>query len=128
MRNRLHAVNDGPAIAVEGLVKTYGDVRALDGVDLETAPGTVLGLLGPNGAGKTTAVRVLTTLLKPDAGSARVAGLDVVKDAAKLRARIGLAGQYAAVDEQLTGLENLVMAGRLYGQRRGPARRRAQAL
>src|SRR5215207_6260721 len=128
MRNRLHALNDGPAIAVEGLVKTYGDVRALDGVDLETAPGTVLGLLGPNGAGKTTAVRVLTTLLKPDAGSARVAGLDVVKDAAKLRARIGLAGQYAAIDDNLTGVENLVMVGRLYGEKRKAARARAHEL
>ena len=104
---RLHQVTDGPAIEAAGLVKTYGDVRALDGIDLEAPPGTVLGLLGPNGAGKTTAVRVLTTLLKPDAGSARVAGLDVVKDAAKLRAQIGLAGQYAAVDDNLTGVENL---------------------
>src|SRR5918995_98770 len=83
----------------------------VDGVDLEAAPGTVLGLLGPNGAGKTTAVRILTTLLKPDAGSARVAGLDVVGDAAALRAKIGLAGQYAAVDENLTGFENLEMVG-----------------
>ena len=91
------------AISAEGLVKSFGDVRALDGVDLEAAPGTVLGMLGPNGAGKTTAVRVLTTLLEPDAGTAQVAGLDVVRDAAKLRTQIGLAGQYAAVDENLTG-------------------------
>src|ERR687893_2931678 len=95
----------GPAISVQGLVKSYGDVRALDGVDLEAAPGTVLGVLGPNGAGKTTAVRVLTTLLEPDAGTARVAGLDVVSEAALLRSRIGLAGQYAAVDDNLTGVE-----------------------
>src|SRR5690349_14688516 len=96
-----------PAILTSGLKKSFGDVRALDGVDLEVATGTVLGLLGPNGAGKTTTVRVLTTLLKPDAGSARVAGLDVVDQAAELRQRIGLAGQYAAVDELLTGDENL---------------------
>jgi ABC-2 type transport system ATP-binding protein len=117
-----------PAISVSGLRKAFGDVQALDGVDLEVATGTVLGLLGPNGAGKTTAVRVLTTLLKPDAGSARVAGLDVVHDAARLRERIGLAGQYAAVDENLTGLENLTMVGRLYGESRGAAKRRGRQL
>ena len=89
-----------PAITTSGLKKSFGEVRALDGVDLEVAPGTILGLLGPNGAGKTTAVRVLTTLLKPDAGTARVAGLDVVRQAAELRERIGLAGQYAAIDER----------------------------
>jgi len=118
----------GPAISVHGLVKSFGDVRALDGVDFEAAQGTVLGLLGPNGAGKTTAVRVLTTLLPPDAGEARVAGLDVVRDATELRQQIGLAGQYAAVDENLTGLENLTMVGRLYGERRGPARKRGGEL
>ena len=117
-----------PAISVAGLVKSFGDVRALDGVDFEAAHGTVLGLLGPNGAGKTTAVRVLTTLLKPDAGTVRVAGLDVVRDAARLRQRIGLAGQYAAVDENLTGLENLTMVGRLYGMRRAEAKQRGSAL
>ena len=117
-----------PAISVSGLVKSFGDVRALDGVDFDAAPGTVLGLLGPNGAGKTTAVRVLTTLLKPDAGSARVAGLDVVRDAARLRQQIGLAGQYAAIDENLTGLENLTMVGRLYGMPRAEAKRRGSAL
>ena len=111
-----------------GLVKSYGAVRALDGIDLEAAPGTVLGVLGPNGAGKTTAVRILTTLLKPDAGSARVAGLDVVEDAGALRARIGLAGQYAAVDDNLTGVENLVMVGRLYGESRRAAAARAREL
>ena len=117
------------AIEVEGLVKTFGDVRALDGVDLEPAPGTVLGLLGPNGAGKTTAVRVMTTLLDPDAGTARVAGLDTVKDATALREKIGLAGQYAAVDENLTGLENLTMVGRLYGEnRRNAAKARGSEL
>src|SRR4051812_9243883 len=117
-----------PAITAKGLVKSFGDVRALDGVDLEVAPGSVLGLLGPNGAGKTTAVRVLTTLLKPDAGSATVAGLDVVKQAAQLRQQIGLAGQYAAVDELLTGEENLVMVGRLYGKPRAEAKARALEL
>ncbi len=117
-----------PAISVEGLVKSFGAVRALDGIDLEAAPGTVLGVLGPNGAGKTTAVRVLTTLLEPDAGTARVAGLDVVREAAALRTRIGLAGQYAAVDDNLTGVENLVMVGRLYGERRAQAKVRAHEL
>jgi len=117
-----------PAISVTGLVKSFGDVRALDGVDLDVAPGSVLGLLGPNGAGKTTMVRALTTLLKPDAGTIRVAGLDAVHDAARLRERIGLAGQYAAVDENLTGLENLVMVGRLYGARRAKAKQRGQEL
>jgi len=116
------------AVSVSGLVKSYGSVRALVGVDLEVAHGTVLGLLGPNGAGKTTIIRILTTLLKPDAGSARVAGLDVVHDAAKLRERIGLAGQYAAVDENLTGLENLTMVGRLYGESRAQAKRRGHEL
>jgi ABC-2 type transport system ATP-binding protein len=113
---------------VIGLEKSYGSVRALAGVDLEVPQGTVMGLLGPNGAGKTTIIRILTTLLKPDAGSARVAGLDVVRDAARLRERIGLAGQYAAVDENLTGLENLTMVGRLYGERRAAARRRGEEL
>jgi ABC-2 type transport system ATP-binding protein len=125
----MHMANAGePAISVTGLVKSFGDVRALDGVDLYVPPGSVLGLLGPNGAGKTTAVRVLTTLLKPDAGTVLVTGLDVVRDAAELRGRIGLAGQYAAVDENLTGLENLVMVGRLYGERRAKAKRRGQEL
>jgi len=125
---RTHAHGSEPAISVEGLVKSFGEVRALDGVDLEAAPGAVLGLLGPNGAGKTTAVRVLTTLLAPDGGTARVAGLDVVADARALRERIGLAGQYAAVDENLTGLENLTMVGRLYGMGRGTAKARGREL
>src|SRR5215218_9991887 len=119
---------DQPAISVRGLVKSFGEVRALDGIDLEVPSGTVLGVLGPNGAGKTTTVRILATLLKPDAGSARVAGLDVAADAGALRARIGLAGQYAAVDEHLTGLENLVMVGRLYGKDRRAAAARAREL
>ena len=116
------------AITVRGLVKRFGEVRALDGVDLDVRTGTVLGLLGPNGAGKTTLVRVLATLLTPDAGTASVVGLDVVGDAAALRHRIGLAGQYAAVDENLTGLENLTMVGRLYGSSRAAAKRRGREL
>jgi ABC-2 type transport system ATP-binding protein len=116
------------AIVVEGLEKSYGTVRALQGIDFAAATGSVLGLLGPNGAGKTTAVRILATLLKPDGGHARVAGLDVERDAAALRARIGLAGQYAAVDENLTGFENLEMVGRLYHMRRSEARSRAGEL
>jgi ABC-2 type transport system ATP-binding protein len=119
---------DELAISVQGLTKSFGNVRALDGVSLEAAPGTVLGLLGPNGAGKTTAVRVLATLLKPDSGTACVAGLDVVADATKLRHSIGLAGQYAAIDENLTGLENLVMVGRLYGMPRAKAKARGREL
>ena len=116
------------AIVVRGVVKSFGEVHALGGVDLDVPKGTVLGLLGPNGAGKTTLVRVLTTLLTPDAGTASVVGLDVVKDAAALRHRIGLAGQYAAVDENLTGLENLTMVGRLYGATRAGAKRRGAEL
>jgi ABC-2 type transport system ATP-binding protein len=120
------------AITAEGLVKIYrtrkNEVRALDGLDLEVAEGTVLGLLGPNGAGKTTAVRVLATLLKPDAGRATVAGLDVVRDAEKLRHLIGLSGQYAAVDENLTGRENLYLFGRLYQLPAAEAHRRADEL
>ena len=116
------------AIEAEGLRKSYGEVCALDGVDLRVPAGTVLGLLGPNGAGKTTAVRILTTLLPPDGGSARVAGLDVAREAPRLRARIGLAGQYAAVDENLTGAENLEMVGRLYHLPKGEPRARAAEL
>jgi ABC-2 type transport system ATP-binding protein len=116
------------AIETEGLRKSYGDVCALDGVDLHVPAGTVLGLLGPNGAGKTTAVRILTTLLPPDGGSARVAGLDVEREAAQLRTKIGLAGQYAAVDENLTGAENLEMVGRLYHLPKGEPRARAAEL
>lgn len=114
------------AIVVEGLVKRYGNVTALDGIDLTVPAGTVTALLGPNGAGKTTAVRVLTTLLIPDGGTATVDGLDVVADARALRSRIGASGQYAAVDEYLTGFENLEMVGRLYhlGTRRSRERAR----
>ncbi len=113
-------------IEVEALRKSYGKVRALEGVDLTVPEGTVLGLLGPNGAGKTTIVRILTTLLEPDSGRATVAGLDVVDDARALRGVIGLAGQFAAVDETLTGRENLVLVGRLYHLDRAESRRRAE--
>jgi ABC-2 type transport system ATP-binding protein len=113
-------------IRASGLVKRYGKVVALDGLDLEVPKGTVLGLLGPNGAGKTTAIRILTTLLDPDEGSVEVAGLDVCAEPDKVRERIGLSGQNAAVDEHLTGYENLEMVGRLYhlGRRRSRARAR----
>src|ERR1700676_4390720 len=114
-----------PAISAVGLVKNFGKTRALDGFDLEVEHGTVFGLLGPNGAGKTTAVRIFTTLLAPDGGRAEVAGLDVVGDAARLAPQIGLAGQYAAVDELLTGRENLEMVARLYRLPRARARERA---
>lgn len=115
-------------IRASGLVKRYGKVIALDGLDLEVPKGTVLGLLGPNGAGKTTAIRILTTLLEPDEGSAEVAGLDVRAEPAKVRERIGLSGQNAAVDEQLTGFENLDMVGRLYHLGRPKSRARASEL
>ncbi len=116
------------AVETASLHKRYGDVHALRGIDLRVDTGTVFGLLGPNGAGKTTAVRILTTLLQPDEGTARVAGLDVVRDAAKVRQKIGLAGQYAAVDENLTGFENLELVGRLYHLGRRVARDRAREL
>jgi ABC-2 type transport system ATP-binding protein len=121
-------VSDAPAIEAAGLRKRYGEVVALAGIDLYVERGIVFGLLGPNGAGKTTAVRILTTLLPADAGKARVAGIDVLTEAARLRQRIGLAGQYAAVDENLTGFENLAMVGRLYHLARADARGRAHEL
>ena len=120
------------AITAEGLVKTYrsraGEVRALDGLDLTVAEGSVLGLLGPNGAGKTTTVRILATLLQPDAGRATVARFDVIRQAHQVRSVIGLSGQFAAVDENLTGRENLVLFGRLYQLGKAEARRRADEL
>jgi ABC-2 type transport system ATP-binding protein len=119
-------------VTAEGLVKLYktrsGTVRALDGLDLAVPEGSVLGLLGPNGAGKTTAVRILATLLTPDAGTATVAGVDILTSPKDVRRLIGLSGQYAAVDEHLTGFENLDMVGRLYKLGRGPSRARAREL
>src|SRR3954447_5228288 len=120
------------AVIAEGLVKIYrtrkSEVRALDGLDLTVREGSVLGLLGPNGAGKTTTVRILATLLKPDAGHATVAGFDVVRQSRELRSVIGLSGQYAAVDENLTGRENLWMFGRLYQLKSAEARSRSEQL
>jgi ABC-2 type transport system ATP-binding protein len=116
------------AVRAEGLVKTYGQTRALDGVDLEIPAGQVLGLLGPNGAGKTTTVRILTTLLRPDSGRAWVAGHDVLAEPEAVRRKIGLSGQYAAVDESLTGYENLYMVGRFYGFSRANAAARSREL
>src|SRR5918999_686511 len=122
----------GSAIVAEGLVKTYrtrsGEVKALDGLDLTVDEGSVLGLLGPNGAGKTTTVRILATLLQPDGGRATVAGFDVVRQPQEVRSVIGLSGQYAAVDENLTGRENLFLFGRLYRLAKDEARRRAGEL
>lgn len=115
-------------ITARGLVKHYKDVVALDGLDLDVDEGTILGLLGPNGAGKTTAVSILSTLLVPDAGTATVAGADVLADPREVRRRIGLSGQFAAVDEHLTGYENLDMIGRLYHLGRATARTRAREL
>jgi len=116
------------AILAEGLVKRFGKTTALDGVDLAVRTGSVLGLLGPNGAGKTTAVRVLATLLQPDAGRATVGGYDVLSDGHRVRQLIGLTGQYAAVDEKLTGTENLLMIGRLLGMPKREAKERAREL
>jgi daunorubicin resistance ABC transporter ATP-binding subunit len=114
-----------PAVQVENVRRTFGDVTALDGLDLEVAQGTVFGLLGPNGAGKTTLVRILSTLLAPTSGTARILGWDVTENSLAVRRRIGLAGQFAAVDEQLTGRENLEMVARLYRQSASQARARA---
>ena len=116
------------AIEAEGLTKRFGSTQALAGVDLAAREGTVLGVLGPNGAGKTTAVRILATLLSADSGSARVAGLDVVRDAADVRALVGLTGQYASVDEDLTGTQNLLLIGQLLGMTTREARARAAEL
>jgi len=116
------------AVLAEGLAKRFGETTALAGVDLAVRTGTVLGLLGPNGAGKTTAVRILTTLLRPDDGRALVCGYDVVRQAHQVRQLVGLTGQYASVDEMLTGAENLLLIGRLLGQPRTQARSRAREL
>jgi ABC-2 type transport system ATP-binding protein len=124
------AMTAQPTLAVEtsGLVKTFGTTRAVDGVDLRVPAGSVYGLLGPNGAGKTTIIRILTTLLRPDTGTARVFGDDVVAEADAVRGRIALTGQYAAVDLDLTGRENLVLLARLLGYPRRPARTRVEEL
>jgi ABC-2 type transport system ATP-binding protein len=116
------------AIEAEGLVKVFGRTRALDGIDLQVGAGTILGMLGPNGAGKTTTVRVLTTLLRPDLGTARVAGFDVRTEAAQVRREIGLTGQYAALDESLTGRANLIMVGQLCRMSKKQAKQRAAEL
>ncbi|WP_423817264.1 ATP-binding cassette domain-containing protein [Saccharomonospora viridis] len=116
------------AVRARGLVKNYGSTRALGGVDLDIPTGQVLGLLGPNGAGKTTVVRILTTLLRPDSGEASVAGHDVLTEPDAVRASIGVSGQYAAVDENLTGFENLYMIGRLYGLPKRQAKQRSHEL
>ncbi len=116
------------AIEAEGLVKAYGETRALDGLDLQVEAGAILGMLGPNGAGKTTTVRVLSTLLRPDRGAARVAGYEVTGEAAQVRKRIGLTGQYSALDESLTGRANLVMVGQLCRLSRKQAKQRAAEL
>ncbi|MEV0638175.1 ATP-binding cassette domain-containing protein [Streptomyces sp. NPDC050619] len=118
----------GLAIETAGLVKTFGETRAVDGVDLAVPAGTVYGVLGPNGAGKTTAVKMLATLLRPDGGQAHVFGHDVVREADEVRSRVSLTGQYASVDEDLTGTENLVLLGRLLGHAKKPARERAAQL
>lgn len=123
-----HGGRNGNAVEVRGLVKHYGETKALDGVDLDVREGTVLGVLGPNGAGKTTLVRILSTLVQPDAGTATVAGYDVVRQPRQLRRTIGLTGQYASVDEKLSGWENLYMIGRLLDLSRADARRRADEL
>ncbi|MGW8887082.1 ATP-binding cassette domain-containing protein [Streptomyces sp. NPDC055749] len=127
-RNDKNPRRGGNAVEVRGLVKHYGETKALDGVDLDVREGTVLGVLGPNGAGKTTLVRILSTLILPDAGQATVAGYDVVSQPRQLRRRIGLTGQYASVDEKLSGWENLYMIGRLLDLPRKAARARADEL
>ncbi|MET7903581.1 ATP-binding cassette domain-containing protein [Streptomyces sp. NPDC005355] len=128
MTRQEHKIRDGNAVEVRGLVKHFGDTKAVDGVDLDVPEGTVLGVLGPNGAGKTTLVRCLSTLLVPDAGTAVVAGYDVVRQPRQLRRTIGLTGQYASVDEKLSGWENLYMIGRLLDLSRKEARGRADAM
>jgi ABC-2 type transport system ATP-binding protein len=125
---RPDAAHDGPAVVADGLVKRFGDTEALRGVSLEIPRATVLGVLGPNGAGKTTAVRILTTLLRPDGGRATIDGIDVVAQPRQARARIGLTGQYAAVDERLTGFENLQLVGRLFHMPKEAAAARAREL
>ena len=125
-KNRV--TGDGPAIEAHGLVKAYGDTRALDGIDLTVGRAQVFGFLGPNGAGKTTAIRILATLTRPDGGSARVLGFDVMNEADAIRARVAVTGQFASLDDDLTGYENLIVFGRLRGLSRAASRRRADDL
>ncbi|MPY53712.1 ATP-binding cassette domain-containing protein, partial [Streptomyces acidicola] len=124
----MSAQTSGLAIETAGLVKTFGETRAVDGVDLSVPAGTVYGVLGPNGAGKTTTVKMLATLLRPDAGEAHVFGHDIVREADEVRSRVSLTGQYASVDEDLTGAENLVLLGRLLGHHKKAAWRRSEQL
>ncbi|MGW7820226.1 ATP-binding cassette domain-containing protein [Streptomyces puniciscabiei] len=119
---------DHPAVEAHGLVKSYGDKRALDGIDLTIPRGEVFGFLGPNGAGKTTTIRILATLTRPDSGTARILGHDVVTEAGEIRTRVAVTGQFASLDEDLTGYENLLILGRLHGLSRAASRRRADAL
>ena len=128
MSIRRGSAEGGLAIRAEGLVRRFGDNTAVDGVDLKVAPGEIYGLLGPNGAGKTTTIRIFATLLRPDSGSARVFGHDVVREADAVRGLVSLTGQFASVDEDLTGLENLVLIARLLGHSRKAARARANEL
>src|ERR671913_2208437 len=128
MSIRHGSADGGPAIDAEGLVRRFGDNIAVDGVDLRVARGEIYGLLGPNGAGKTTTIRMFATLLRPDSGTARVFGHDVVKEADAVRGRVSLTGQYASVDEDLTGTENLVLLGRLLGLKKPAAHERSEAL
>jgi ABC-2 type transport system ATP-binding protein len=126
--SRNGAAGDGPAIEAHGLVKIYGGTRALDGIDLTVQRGQVFGFLGPNGAGKTTTIRILATLTRPDGGTARVLGFDVASGRNAIRARAAVTGQFASLDDDLTGHENLVVFGRLRGLSRAASRRRADEL
>src|ERR687891_615904 len=128
MRGEGVETNGALAVETEGLVKVFGETRAVDGIDLAVHPGTVFGVLGPNGAGKTTMLRMLATLLRPDAGTARVLGHDVVRDADAVRSSVSLTGQFASVDEELSGHENLVLIARLLGYSRKHSRVRASEL
>src|SRR5918996_3375361 len=125
---RNHMTESPLAIEATGLVKIFGDTRAVDGVDLAVRSGSVYGVLGPNGAGKTTTIRMLATLLRPDEGTARVLGHDIVEEAEAVRAAVSLTGQLASVDETLTGRENLILIGRLLGLRRAAPQARADEL
>jgi ABC-2 type transport system ATP-binding protein len=119
---------DGPAIEARGLVKVYGESRALDGIDLTVRCGQVFGFLGPNGAGKTTTIRILATLAQPDGGTARVLGFDVASEADAIRVRVAVTGQFASLDDDLTGYENLILLARLHGLSRAASRQRADDL